>query len=1233
MRTCRFLSTLACLIFALLAGSGCTSKEVFPASVTAHPYRLDNRFPKLRAVVVTASGHIVATGGTSEIYWKDSETAPWKSAATYPGWEFVGSAVSSDRKIIWLAGESTDRKSGRVFVSHDEGVTWNAYLQTLDFRPLAIATTKDGSDVWIAGYKGRVMHARSESKQFDVAMNLGENVFIETLGVLGSTQGILAAGNHGIIAIKRTLEGKLERPTCGVSNELMSFAQDEQRSRLWVAGEGGIICESSDVGVHWKASGWDSWTDDIYRMLFVPQSNRLLALTAGYVEVSDPETLQWQDVELLNDVSLRDLTVDPSHNLLYGVGDNASFFKGDIGGVVWTSITQQDQSLDLRSIATSNDGQRVFAAGVHGSIRWSVDDGSTWQYFRAPSTTTFSTIATTSDGSTAIAAGSSGMVYRWDDKSKQWARLPFDLSSNEIKALWVSPDAQNVVIGDMVGNIYRSTDGGVHWYNTDARQSMRAVTRIAGKSDGKLLVAAGESGLLLASEDLGAHWKELNAPTAGSATSVAVGEDNRIWVVGPENRYSYSDDRGQNWTLKVVQKATKLVDVLTASPYVWLLDENRIYYTVDQDIAVGKLPADSNANLYIGGSVARDSGALWLVTDGGEVVSATPESEAYPHLTSAKVPTSLSTFGDDLSLTFSPSKVCENSGRMLWLTVQSKDGLMSKDATITPVWDDKPEPTVHITFGLPSDLPEKDLRLRVILQCNDTFAIGYLFKDLSVVSWAERVPGGMGTLSAIAALILLPLLSVVAYFLRPSSVLSLRDALGAASFPGAVGTVVTLIQKYLLVNFLARQPRVLDAWIGNVKPEFLKRWETLAFSRSNPVYIPMSVEIDDGAAAKTIAKPRAPDFHELISHDRTCIQLIGPGGIGKTTLAAAMSRWLLDATLLGHIALPIVFDEPMTDPPSAIAKFLKAMLDESAPDADFINALLRKQRLVLIFDRVTEQTEDTQKTVRAVYQNLPACRLCIITARTGIEVDARTARITPVAMNSATTLTTYMEQEIARLDKVNRYPTVAARTSLVARLAHMLELDSGNKITPLLVTMFVELVLSDTRPVDADGPMLPETTTELYLNYFLAGASRNAQSTLNYDQGVAIGGRLGKLALAGRYAPSPFLKADALAVTRELIQAEALSLLEKIVSSGILTQRNRLGKTELSFSIDTLAEVLAAYQLVIENQNSEAWFVQFKAQLPSDQEAAADFLNVVEMVRAALSSRQIGPANQKDAIS
>jgi hypothetical protein len=216
----------------------------------------------------------------------------------------------------------------------------------------------------------------------------------------------------------------------------------------------------------------------------------------------------------------------------------------------WTRTSAANVSGN--SIASSADGNKLFAVAVFGDIYSSTNAGLTWNPTGAPSNL-WGAIACSADGSTLIAATTQeipppGAVLLSHDFGGTWTQAI--LPAYRWGSVACSADGNRLVAIGFTGTwpntptnlIYLSTDSGGSWAPSDApNEPWRCVTSSA---DGTHLAATSPTGTWISTNG-GLNWNPTTTPFAGQ--SVAVSADGNTLTVLTYGSAAVSHDCGATW--------------------------------------------------------------------------------------------------------------------------------------------------------------------------------------------------------------------------------------------------------------------------------------------------------------------------------------------------------------------------------------------------------------------------------------------------------------------------------------------------------------------------------------------------------------------------------------------------------------------------------------------------------------------------------------------------------------
>ena len=268
------------------------------------------------------------------------------------------------------------------------------------------------------------------------------------------------------------------------------------------------------------------------------------------------------------------------------------------------------------------------------------------------------------------------------------------------------------------------------------------------------------------------------------------------------------------------------------------------------------------------------------------------------------------------------------------------------------------------------------------------------------------------------------------------------------------------------------------------------------------------------------------------------IQVIGPGGAGKTTFARQVGRWALLGSRPGgfpiQAMIPVWIDEDMSEKENPLIDVVKrklaALLLEENLDDVVLKALLKKQRLLIILDRLSERSPLTRGYIGKIYRTARVEAL-LITARAHIPVEAATpVTLYPQALDHDSLLH-FMTSLLKPSASANRDECSKVALSLDEQLALGKKLaalyrtsvradGSEAPILPLPVRLFVEeakRIIHAGRTLD----QLPQSIPEVYSRYLeqVNPEEPSASNFMTPTEMVRAAATLAKLALAGDLFP------------------------------------------------------------------------------------------------------------------
>jgi photosystem II stability/assembly factor-like uncharacterized protein len=464
------------------------------------------------------------------------------------------------------------------------------------------------------------------------------------------------------------------------------------------------------------------------------------------------------------------------------------------------------------------------------------------------------------------------------------------------------------------------------------------------------------------------------------------------------------------------------------------------------------------------------------------------------------------------------------------------------------------------------------------------------------------------------------------------------DRLFRVPLAGPVLEFLFSICTFGLPWFVTRK-RTLDAWVAAHRTSITEQWgrETLSSSASAPSqqsaidatpYIPLPMQVQDPHVGEIISQPASDKISKFFGARRTVIEVVGPGGAGKTTFARQCGLWALEGGrpggLLGHAMIPVWIDEEISNnrPLAQIVRDkLVALLPDASMDDSFLDALLKKQRLLIIIDRLSEKSATTRQYIAGVYSSTRA-EAMLITSRVFLSITgANPTTLFPQALDEHTLLY-FMHALLQPSRSEDSLEAKGSRSgiSIDDQLALAMKLrdfyrnsiGAETNILPLPVRLFVEEakhLIDTSQSLDA----LPLSVPEIYAGY-LEQINPDNPSVPNFMSQTEMHRAamvLAKLALADDFIPKEFDGSDANdELRRSGRDLQKLDPVQRLLDNGVLTSKGPLISRRLKFALDPVAEHLAAVAHFRENRHDSTALQEIRNQA----KAAPGFLRAFYLI-------------------
>jgi photosystem II stability/assembly factor-like uncharacterized protein len=217
-------------------------------------------------------------------------------------------------------------------------------------------------------------------------------------------------------------------------------------------------------------------------------------------------------------------------------------------------------------LAAARAGRRIVAAGDHGVVLLSDDDGKSFRQAKQVPVDCTLTALSFVDERQGWAAGHAGVVLHTEDGGETWALQRSEPQVDRPLFAIHFFDARRGVAVGLWSLILVTDDGGAHWQAVQppvpegAKKADLNLLGLFADAKGRLYATA-ERGMLARSDDLGRHWSYLTSGYKGSFWTGLALADGTLLAAGLRGSLYRSGDDGRSW-VRIDARSTSSITAL-----------------------------------------------------------------------------------------------------------------------------------------------------------------------------------------------------------------------------------------------------------------------------------------------------------------------------------------------------------------------------------------------------------------------------------------------------------------------------------------------------------------------------------------------------------------------------------------------------------------------------------------------------------------------------------------------
>ena len=404
-----------------------------------------------------------------------------------------------------------------------------------------------------------------------------------------------------------------------------------------------------------------------------------------------------------------------------------------------------------------------------------------------------------------------------------------------------------------------------------------------------------------------------------------------------------------------------------------------------------------------------------------------------------------------------------------------------------------------------------------------------------------------------------------------------------------------------LLAFLKYNPRVLDAWINKHLATWQKKFLETPIVDEQKDYVSLPVQLNGTEIEELTWETLINSYHQ---EKRMRLLIWGEASSGKTTIACQIAKWAMKRpekhqAVHKHLMLPVLINREIEDTEDETRPIIETILTEiqelvdkeETVDQFLIEQLLRKRRIFLIVDRYSEMSPETQEKINPDDKEFLANALVVVSRIEekflGIDAKIKTIRF------DSEKLVHFLKEYLKKCGKWHLFE--ADQEEFLQECAQLAGTFKNQKtITPLLAKFYAEKMVNSKEnnfTLESSFDNIPD----LMLKHLQKLNAQGEIETRSEHPKVTEDAQLiAWKCVEQNYRPSYVEREKVVKAFEQLGRDDAALCLEyfekqlqllRSIGYGEIQDRN-----QIRFTLEPLAEYLAALYLLKENKNDyEKW--------------------------------------------